>query len=229
MSKKTVGLVHAVLPALAPMRDVLNRRLPDVAVINVLDEGLLSEAERLGGLVPQTVDRMATIIGLLAKANVDAVLLTCTAYSPIVPEMQRRFEPLPIIAVDQMMVEKAVALGRRIGVLATVKAGLDQQQALLDDAAKRAGVAIEVVASLHADAMEALRRGDRDEHDRILLAAVPMLLERVDVALIAQVSMSPLVAKLPNNLPRPVLSSPDLAVDRLSEILSSGPRLQPAR
>ncbi|MBV8283896.1 MAG: hypothetical protein JO175_04545 [Candidatus Eremiobacteraeota bacterium] len=222
---RTVGLVHAVLPALGPMRDTLARRMPDVRVINLLDEGLLTEAERLGGLVPETIDRMASVIELLREAKVDAVLLTCTAYSPAVPEMQRRFPGLPIVAVDQMMVDKAVATGRKIGVLATVKAGLDQQVEMLNAAAQRAGVTIEIVPSFHPEAMDALRRGDRDAHDRILLDALPALLERVDVALLAQVSMSPLTAKLPPNLPKPVLSSPELAADRLSEILSAVPRL----
>ncbi|MBV8434020.1 MAG: hypothetical protein JO029_07075 [Candidatus Eremiobacteraeota bacterium] len=222
---RTVGLVHAVLPALGPMRDTLARRMPDVRVINLLDEGLLTEAERLGGLVPETIDRMASVIELLREAKVDAVLLTCTAYSPAVPEMQRRFPGLPIVAVDQMMVDKAVATGRKIGVLATVKAGLDQQIDMLNAAAQRAGVTIEIVPSFHPEAMDALRRGDRDAHDRILLDALPALLERVDVALLAQVSMSPLAAKLPPNLPKPVLSSPELAADRLSEILSAVPRL----
>lgn len=224
---QTVGLVHAVLPALAPMRDVLTRRLPGVRVLNVLDEGLLSEAERRGGLVPETIERMATVIGLLAGAQVDAVLLTCTAYSPAVPEMQRRFPGLPILAVDQTMVERAIALGHRIGVLATVEAGLAQQKSLLNEAANLAGATIEIVSSLHPEAMDALRRGDREEHDRILLAALPPLLENVDVALLAQVSMSPLAAKLPSNLRKPVLSSPELAAERLSEILSAGHRLQP--
>lgn len=221
---RTVGLVHAVLPALAPMRDALTRKLPDVRVINLLDEGLLTEAERLGGLVPETLDRMATVIGLLVKAQADAVLLTCTAYSPAVPEMERRFPGLPILAVDQMMVEKAIATGRRIGVLATVAAGLKQQQVLLNEAAQRAGVPIEIVSSLHPEAMDALRSGDRDAHDRILLGALPHLLERVDLALLAQVSMSPLAAKLPANLGKPVLSSPELAAERLAEILSAAHR-----
>lgn len=217
---KTVGVVHAVLPALGPMRDVLARRLPDVRLINLLDEGLLSESERLGGLVPETLDRMESVIGLLQKAQVDAVLLTCTAYSTAVPEMRRRFGTLPIMAVDQTMVDKAITLGTRIGVLATVQAGLDQQVVLLNEAAARTGTAIEIVPSFHATAMDALRRGDRDAHDRILLDALPALLERVDVVLLAQVSMSPLVAKLPANLPKPVLSSPELAADRLIEILA---------
>ena len=216
---KTVGLVHAVLPALAPMRDVLARKLPDIRIINVLDEGLLTEAERLGGLVPETVDRLASVIDLLVRAGADVVLLTCTAYSPAVGEMRRRFPATPILAVDQTMVDYAVTLGTRIGVLATVQAGLEQQQAMLREAASNAKRAIEIIPSLHPEAMDALRRGDRDEHDRILLAALPALAERADVVLLAQVSMSPLAARIPQTISKPVLSSPDLAAERLHATL----------
>lgn len=221
--QKTVGLVHAVLPALAPMRDVLARRLPEVRVLNLLDEGLLSEADRLHGLVPATLDRMAAVIDLLVKAQADAILLTCTAYSPAVAEMERRFPGVPIMAVDEMMVREAVASASRIGVLATVPAGLDQQQVLLRAAAEKAGKAIRIVPSLHPNAMEALRRGDRDEHDRILLAALPGLLQSTDIVLLAQVSMSPLAAKLPPALPKRVLSSPDLAAEHLRKLLFGAP------
>ncbi len=216
---KTVGLVHAVLPALVPMRDVLARTLPEVRIINLLDEGLLSEAERLGGLVPATIDRLATAIDLLVKAQADAILLTCTAYSPAVPEMRRRFASVPILAVDQTMVEHAVTLGSKIGVLATVQAGLEQQQVLLRDAAASAGKTIEIVPSLHPEAMDALRRGDRDEHDRLLLAALPALVDRADVVLLAQVSMSPLAGKIGAGFSKPILSSPELAAARLRETL----------
>ncbi|HXP92302.1 MAG TPA: aspartate/glutamate racemase family protein, partial [Candidatus Binatia bacterium] len=164
---------------------------------------------------------LAAVIDLLVKAQADAVLLTCTAYSPAVPEMRRRFAPVPILAVDQTMVEHAVTLGARIGVLATVQTGLEQQQVLLRDAAAAAGKTIEIVSSLHPEAMEALRRNDREEHDRILLAALPALVESVDVVLLAQVSMSPLIGKLEGRFTKPVLSSPELAAARLRETLSA--------
>jgi Asp/Glu/hydantoin racemase len=220
MATKTVGLVHAVFPAIAPMRDVLSRKLPSVRVLNLLDEGLLSEAERVGGPVGDAFERMATVIGLHAKAGADAVLLTCTAYSSAVPELQKRFPNLPIMAVDQTMVERAVATASRIGVLATGASGISQQTLLLQNAAKAANKTIEIVPSLHTDAMQALQRGDRDEHDRIVLAALPALMDQVDIVLLAQVSMSPLIAKLPAGLPKPVLSSPDLAAERLGTILA---------
>jgi Asp/Glu/hydantoin racemase len=218
-SGKTIGLVHAVIPAIAPMREVLARTLPQLRVLNLLDEGLLAEAERQGGPVGDALERMVSVIELHQRAGVDAVMMTCTAYSSVVPELQRRFPLFPIMAVDQTMVERAVQLGTKIGVLATGKSGIDQQSVLLREAAARAGKQIEIIGSLHPAALAAVQRGDRETHDKIVLAALPALIEQADVVLLAQVSMSPLIAKLPPNLGKPVLSSPQLAAEKLAEVL----------
>jgi Asp/Glu/hydantoin racemase len=216
----TVALVHAVVPAMAPMRDTLARELPDVRVLNVLDEGLLSEVERRGGLARECVDRLATVVSLGIDAGASAVLLTCNAYSPVVGDIQSRFPGVPVLAVDQVMVDEAVSRARRIGVLATVAAGLEQQRTSLQQAAERMGKHIEIVASLHPDAMAALARGDGETHDRILLDALPALAQQVELVVLAQASMARLAPKLPPDLPVPVLTSPGLAVERLRQVLT---------
>jgi Asp/Glu/hydantoin racemase len=218
----TVALIHAVQPAMPPMKEALSEQLPDVKVLNMLDEGLLSEVERYGGLAPQAVNRLATDVGLAIEAGASAVLLTCNAYTPVVGDIQARFPSVPVLAVDQVMVEQAVAQGTRIGVLATVPAGLEQQSESLRRAAEAAGKPIQLVPSLHPDAMAALQRGDPETHDRILLEALPDLAARVDIVLLAQASMARVAAKLPSDLPVPVLTSPLLAVDKLRSLLSPG-------
>ena len=55
---RTIGLIHAVIPAMPPLRTVLADELPDVRVLNLLDEALLREAERLGGITPALVRRV---------------------------------------------------------------------------------------------------------------------------------------------------------------------------
>src|SRR5919202_3388391 len=99
MAQPTVALIHAVIPAMPPMRETLARELPDVRVLNLLDEGLLSEVERRGGLTSECVDRLATQVGLAVQAGASAVLLTCTAYSPVVQQVQARFPQTPVLAV----------------------------------------------------------------------------------------------------------------------------------
>jgi len=128
----TVTLVHAVLPALAPMQTALAQAIPGVRIRHLLDEGLSTEAERYGGVTRACIERMLTVLNLAVEARTDAVLLTCTAYSTMVPEARTRFPGTPLYAVDQVMVERAVARATRIGVLATFAAGLEQQQEMLE-------------------------------------------------------------------------------------------------
>jgi len=201
------------------MRETLAQEMPEARVLNLLDEGLLSEVERYGGLTPECVDRLATQVSLAIEAGSSAVLLTCTAYSPVVGQVQARFPNVPVLAVDQVMVDQAVAQATRIGVLATVPAGLEQQRELLRRAAEHANKTIEIVPSLHPEAMAALQRGDAETHDRILLEALPDLAAQVDLVLLAQASMARLAPQLPADLGVPVLTSPLLAVQHLRHIL----------
>ena len=218
----TVALIHAVLPAIAPMREAVAAELPHARVINLLDEGLLSEVERRGGLTPECVERLATQIGLAIEAGAAGVLLTCTAYSNVVAEMQSRFAPRPVLAVDQVMVDTAVERASRIGVLATVPAGLEQQTQMLERAARERGKTITIIGSLHPQAMAALQRGDGEAHDRILREAFVALAPRVELVLLAQASMARAAQGLPD-LGVPVLTSPRLAAGRLAERLEGAP------
>lgn len=217
----TIALIHAVAPAMPPLREALAREWPGARALDLLDEGLLSEVERHGGVTPACVERLAARVGLAIQAGAAGVLLTCTVYSPFVGQVRKRFPRVPLLAVDRVMVEQAVARAGRIGVLATVPAGLEQQRELLRRAAERAGKPVSVVPSLHPQAMAALQAGDGDAHDRILLAALPALAGRVELVLLAQASMARLAPKLPPDLPVPVLTSPVLAVRRLRALLES--------
>jgi len=218
----TVTLVHAVLPALAPMQEALARAMPELRVRHLLDEGLSSEAERRGGVDRVCVDRMLTLLRLAVDAETDAIMLTCTAYSTMLPEAREQFAGTPLFAVDEVMVERAVARASRIGVLATFPAGLEQQRELLAREAAKQGRAIEIVPSLHPEAMRALRGGDAAAHDRLVLAALPALVESTDVVLLAQVSMARVLDAVPAQYRDRVLSSPALAAQALRNTFATG-------
>ncbi|GAC1420259.1 MAG: aspartate/glutamate racemase family protein [Candidatus Velthaea sp.] len=219
MNAPTVTLVHAVVPALAPMQAALEAEIPGITIRHLLDEGLSTEAVRQGGVTRALVERMLSLLALAVAAPSDAILLTCTAYSTMVPEAQQRFPHLPIFAVDSMMVEAAVKTAIRIGVLATFAAGLEQQSEMLTAEALRQGKAIEILPSLHSQAMTALRAGDTATHDRIVLDALPALAERSDLVLLAQVSMARVLPHVPERYRARVLSSPRLAAHALQTAL----------
>ena len=118
------------------------------------------------------------------------------------------------------MLERALASGRHLGVLATVAAGLEQQRQSIERAAAAAGKQVEVEAVLRADAFSALNAGDAASHDRILLDELATLAPKVDVVLLAQASMAGLIDKVPPEIGVPVLSSPQLAVQKVKEMLN---------
>jgi hypothetical protein len=118
-----------------------------------------------------------------------------------------------------MMVERAVADATRIGVLATFPAGLEQQRVMLEAEAAARGKAIEIVPSLHPEAMSALRAGDAAAHDRIVLDALPEIADRSDLVLLAQVSMARVYPQVPDRYADRVLSSPQLAARALKATL----------
>jgi Asp/Glu/hydantoin racemase len=213
----TVGLIHAVLPAIAPLQAAFAADLPHVRLLNLLDEALLKEAERLGGISPTLVRRMTGLVAMHESAGAEAVLFTCNAYSPYVDQVRGQ-SAIPVLPIDDAMLETALAIGRRLGVLATVAAGLEQQRQGIERAAAR-GRKVEVEAVLRTDAFDALNAGDAEKHDCILLDELERLAPKVDVVLLAQASMAGLADKVPRETPVPVLSSPRLAVKRVKELL----------
>lgn len=216
----TVGLIHAVIPAIEPLKAAFGQLAPDVRLVNLLDEGLVSEIDRRGGLTPGLVRRLTTLVALAQEAGAELVLLTCTAYSPVADDVQRQSD-IPVLKIDELMVREAVGRATRIGLVATVPAGLNMQRQLIGQIAAELGRDIELDAVLRPEAFEALAGGRRAEHDAIVLAEVERLAGSNELVLLAQASMGHLASRVPTGVRVPVLSSPTLAVAKVKELLGA--------
>ena len=215
----TVGLIHAVIPAIEPLRAAFGQHAPEIKLVNILDEGLVTEIERRGSLTPGLVRRLTTLVGLAEDAGAELVLLTCTAYSPVADDVQKQAD-IPVLKIDELMVREALGRARKIGLVATVPAGLNMQKQLIEQIAAEMGREIELDAQLRPEAFQALSAGRRDEHDAIVLGVVEELAQRNDLVMLAQASMGHLAAKVPASIKVPVLSSPTLAVAKVKELVS---------
>jgi aspartate/glutamate racemase len=215
---RTVGLVHAVIPAIEPLRAAFGQLAPDVRLINILDEGLVTEIERRGSLTPGLVRRLTTLVTLAEEAGAELVLLSCTAYSPVADDVQQQSD-IPVLKIDELMVREALGRAKKIGLVATVAAGLNMQRQLIDQIATELGATIELDAVVKPEAFQALSSGRRDEHDAIVLAEVERLARSNELVMLAQASMGHLASKVPAGITVPVLSSPTLAVAKVKELL----------
>ena len=78
---------------------------------------------------------------------------------------------------------------------------------------------VEIVPKLAEGALAALDRGDRAEHDRLVVEASRDLRD-CDLIALAQYSMAPAAAMVADATGRPVLTTPDSAVLKLKQLLA---------
>lgn len=225
---QTLALIHTS-PTLTPMFSALCAvEMPNVAVFHMVDESLIKDTIRAGRLRGITIRRLLGQIASAEEAGADAVMVTCSSIGPGVALGQKLFE-IPVIRVDEAMAEKAVRMGTRIGVAATLRTTLEPTIALLRDKAAECGREIEIVESLSCGAFDAVLAGDTQTHDQILREALIRDLNDVDLIVLAQASMARIVKELPAGaLGAPVLSSPELAVRRVKQVLKNVGIAEPA-
>lgn len=217
MTHKTLAFLHTS-PVLAPVfADLARRLLPDLNVFHMVDESLIKNTVAAGGLTKTTIRRIVNLMQSAHEGGADAVMLTCSSVGPAVVEARRMLD-FPVFRVDEPMAEAAVKIGRRIGVAATLRTTLEPTVALLEQTAAERGAEIEVVARLSDGAFEAVLGGDTDRHDRIVREMLEDLTAETDVVVLAQASMAR-VAPLVRNSRAPVLSSPELALAKIRELL----------
>jgi len=208
-----LAVLHTVHFLADRFKAMLRERLPNLDAFHMLDESLLQDLLRRGSS-PAITRRVVTFATLAADAGADLILFTCSSTSPAV-DVARRVIATPILKIDDPMAERAVTLGRRIGILCTTSSTQGPSADLVREHAARLGNKIAVEPHLVAGAFQALSSGDRDGHDALVCDAAGELAGRNDVVVLAQASMAHLADRLQAALPVPVLSSPPLCIEAL--------------
>lgn len=187
--------------------DRLTRETSDAAgTTHVVDESLLERA-RGNGTDSVTPDVKAHV-GHLMDAGAQVIVCTCSTIGGLAEQLSAE---VPVIRVDRPMARTAVAVGRRIGVIAAVESTLAPTRSLLEDEASSAGTTPAIELLLVADAWAEFEAGNADAYLRLVVDAARGLATRSDVIVLAQASMAGAEPAL-GDLAVPVLSSPGAAV-----------------
>jgi Asp/Glu/hydantoin racemase len=219
MTKKRLGLVHTSATLVPVFAQLCKQKLPDVEVFNIVDDSLVKGIREAGSITPQISERVANYIKSAESAGATQILVTCSSIGPAV-EAGAKLVSVPTLRVDQPMADKAVATGKKIGVVATLSTTLEPTADLILRRAAAAGKKIELTSKLCEGAFEALMSGDAAKHDSLVAAALKELSAQVDVIVLAQASMARVVDTLaPADKRVPILASPEIAIDHLATIL----------
>jgi len=219
MKKKRLGLVHTSATLVPVFAQLCKDKLPNVEVFNIVDDSLVKGIREAGSLTATISRRVAGYLESAELAGADYIMVTCSSIGPAV-EAGAKLMGLPVLRVDQPMADKAVATGKRIGVIATLSTTLEPTADLIQRRAEEAAKKIELTSKLCEGAFEALMAGDGATHDTKVAAALKELSKQVDVIVLAQASMARVVDSLaPEDKRVPILASPCIAVDYLATVL----------
>ena len=207
-----ITLIHALKHSIVPIEASFARLWPEATLMNLVDDSLSADLARDGHLTSAMTDRFLVLGRYAVSTGADAILFTCSAFGPCIEAVARELAPMPVLKPSEAMVELAAARGHRIGLLSTFPPTLASMPAEFPRS-------VEVVPKLAAGAMAALDRGDRAEHDRLVVEAARDLRD-CDLIALAQYSMAPAAALVEEASRLPVLTTPDSAVLKLKQLLA---------
>ncbi len=208
-----IALIHALKHSIAPIEAAFAQAWPQPRLMNLLDDSLSADLARDGQLTDSMTDRFLALGDYAAATGSDAILFTCSAFGPCIEAVARAHAPMPVLKPNEAMIEQAVTMGRRIGLLSTFPPTLVSMPPEFPSS-------VEIVPKLAEGALAALDRGDRATHDRLIADAARSLRD-CDVIALAQFSIAataPLVAEATG---KPVVTTPDSAVLKLKALLSA--------
>lgn len=188
---------------------------PEVQARHLVDEDVLHQARDGGQLTPEMRSRVAQDIQSLTSGDTSDAIILCTC-STIggCAESHSGEHGSTILRVDRPMARRAVEIGARIILAATLASTLKPTAELLQDEAARAGKSIEIIEVLCEGAWAKFEAGDRAGYFRAIAAALREPARHADVIVLAQASMAGVEDVAGDSeISIPILSSPRLGLE----------------
>lgn len=230
---KKLGLVNGS-SWIALWTNFFGRRiLPGVKLINAGNEAVqlnFMDAHRKGLSCPPqiNIDLFASHARDLVRLfGVDAILITCSTMNRAAGTVRDAMAEygVPVVQIDEAMMETAVEAGGRILVVATHGPTVKSTRALLEETAARLGKQVLFAGATVEEAFHLLGEGDIAGHNEVVASAIreASAREKIDIVVLAQLSMTVFKLSYPDCVPVfgvPVLTSGETGFERVKQILS---------
>jgi len=174
--------------------------LPGVKIVNVGNEGVqlnFMDAHGKGMPCPPqiNIDLFCQYSEDLYRLyNVDTILISCSTMNRAFEQVKKHMAPfdVPVIQIDQAMMEEAVLSKGKILVIATHGPTVKSTQELLLETADRLGQKVEFAGATIENAFELLGDGLIEEHNQAIANTIieAQAKEKIDIVVLAQLSMS---------------------------------------
>lgn len=215
---KSIAIVQTSAVSSAELKSLCTEIMPEVKVHQIIDDSLINEVNANGGPTTGVKRRLWNYYQQAQSLGVDLILNQCSSVGEVADAI-KPFVDVPVIKVDEAMARKAVSMGKKIAMIATVPTTVGPSSRLIEWAAKEAGKEIELDIHVVKDAMMILiEKGDVATHNKMVVGEVEAAAKDNDVIVLAQGSMTVLIPEL-KHITKPVLTSPRLGVEYVKEVL----------
>jgi hypothetical protein len=216
---KRIFLVHPTPLAMPPVDQAFKTLWPQAQVLNLLDESLYADVGAGGELTPALYTRLANLLRHCESSGADGIVFSGSTFGPAVEE-GRKGVKVPVLRIEEAMMDEAVARGGSILVVSTQKRAMPVVRGTLDTAAKRAGRTPAIDELWVESARDALNAGDIERHDR-LIAEQSERAGDFDTIVLSMISMAPARAKMPPALVQKTLTSGETTVARMRKLIGA--------
>lgn len=214
-----VAVIHTSPVSLNELKALFAELLPEVEMINIIDDSLLEEVKRNNGITSAIIGRMCLYGQAAQSMGVDLILNQCSSVGESA-DLVKQTVTCPLLKIDEPMAEEAVRLGSRIGVIATVGSTMKPSCNLIRTKAEQVGKVVEIKEYLVAGALDILmKEKNQEKHNELVLKEIKKAEQECDVIVLAQGSMTVMLPYL-EGISKPVLTSPRRAVERVKQMLA---------
>jgi aspartate/glutamate racemase len=210
-----IALVHAVYAAIDPVVTAFKATWPQASLHNLIDDALAADLEQAGHLTDALRGRIRGLADLAVSGGADGILYTCSAFAEAIDATAREL-PIPVLKPDEAMFTEAMRTGKKIGLLATFRPAMLSMIDAFHRQAAADGKDVSLEAVCVPEAIVAARAGEIEQHNRLVLQALPQL-QHCDVIMLAHFSTSTALPEAIAMSEKPVLSAPQAAVIALKE------------
>jgi Asp/Glu/hydantoin racemase len=216
-----IVLYHATPVAMDPVKASMARLWPEAEAVNLLDDGLTIDRAKEGSQLSEgLIERFLDFGRYAHRIGADGILVTCSAFGPAIERMAEEL-PIPVLKPNEAMFREAIAAGGRIGMLATFKPAISTMRNEFEQFVSEIGAKATLDTIVVDDAIDLLRKGDADSHNRLVAKRAPELGAH-DAIMLAHFSTSRAAEAVRAVVGVPVLSAPDAAVIRMRGLISGG-------
>jgi hypothetical protein len=215
-----IVLIHATPVAMPPIHHAFSEAWGEAELVNLLDDGLTAERAKTHDLSQSLVERFVDLVHYAHRAGADGILATCSAFGPAIERAASEL-PVPVLKPNEAMFRAAFEYGNKIGMLATFAPAVVTMEAEFAEEAARRGSSARLEIIVVDDAIDLLRKGEEQAHDRLIAERAPEL-AHCDVVLLAHFSTSRATTLVQQRISNPVLSAPATAVRRLQQLVDLG-------